>query len=312
MECMKSIYHILIEKLRKQKRLAMLTVCAADGSVTKQLAALDDAAAALACRENCLQLEQKRDGGLCLYEPFERQERLIILGDGEATRLLTQWAAAQGGSVIVADEAPDIAAALPDAEQTICDALASAARCLHITEADSVILAPHRYADAVACVEQLWEEPQTAFLGLLDPSTEKNWASRLEEDGAADAAWLARMTVASISDGAEGAAHRMLQAWQAACGDSVQQGENRDVIEFLARIPADRLEERKAVLTVAQSADKTLLGRKMVLFEDGCSVGSLSKTLNRQAKDALKTDWPACGWTWMQADAQTGILIETD
>lgn len=312
MECMKSIYHTLIEKLRKRKRLAMQTVCAPDGSVTKTLAAPEDAAGECACRENCVQLERNVDGSLCLYEPFERQERLIILGDGEATRMLTQWAAARSFSVIVADETPDIAAHLPEAEQTICDALASAARCLHITDEDSVILAPRRYSDAAACVEQLWEEPQTAFLGLIDPSSKKNWLFRLENDGVADAAWLERMTVVEMSDGPESAARAMLHALEAVCGETAQHGENRDVIELLARLPADRLEERKAVLTVAQAADRMLLGRKMVVFEDGCSVGSLSCALDRQVRDKLNAHWPAYGWMWMQVDAQTGVLIEAD
>lgn len=67
MECMKSIYHILIEKLRKQKRLTMVTVCMPDGTVTKTLEAPTGEHA---------RLERNEDGSLCLREPFERQEGL--------------------------------------------------------------------------------------------------------------------------------------------------------------------------------------------------------------------------------------------
>ena len=43
--------------------------------------------------DDAVQLEWNADGSLCLREPFERQERLILLGDGEMTRVLTKEAA---------------------------------------------------------------------------------------------------------------------------------------------------------------------------------------------------------------------------
>ena len=193
MECTKRIYHILLEKLRCRKRIALATECAPDGSVVKRLSEPGEAPGECACRENRMVWMREEGGALRLYEPYTRPARLILLGDGAATRELTALAAARGFAVTVADEAPGIAAYLPGARQTLCDALPAAARCLHITDDDAVVLAPARFEEALACVEQLWEEPQTAFLGLIDPSAEQNWRERLAQESAADEMWLARL-----------------------------------------------------------------------------------------------------------------------
>ena len=299
MECMKSIYHILIEKLRKQKRLTMVTVCMPDGTVTKTLEAPTGEHA---------RLERNEDGSLCLREPFERQERLIVLGDGEMTRLLTKEAAKRGFAVVVADEAPDIAEHLPDAWQTVCDALPAAARCLHITDEDCVVLAAKRYEEAAGCIERLWEEVQTAFLGIVFPEGQQGWMSRFEENELADKAWLARMTAADMRYGAADAAKTMLQGVE-----NVRRGEektdpNRKVVELLARLPADKLEQKRAVLTIARAEDENRIGRKMVVFEDGSSVGTLGDGLSGEA--LAKECMDARGWAWITPDEQTGILVE--
>ena len=49
MECTKRIYHILLEKLRRRKRIALATECAPDGSVVKRLSEPGEAPGERAC-----------------------------------------------------------------------------------------------------------------------------------------------------------------------------------------------------------------------------------------------------------------------
>ena len=299
MECMKSIYHILIERLRKQRFVAMRTEYKKDGSVEKKLADADDPFGQAACQENRVLLQHEPDGGFLLCEPFERPQRLIILGNCEVTRRIAESASERGFSVIVVDEAPNVSIL---GAQTLCDALPAALRCLHITDEDSIILASKRYADISACIEQLWEEPQTAFLGLLDASLQTDWLSRLEDEGTADAAWLEQMTVVSHVENAESAAQEMLDAL-----GTPRFSESMRVVEFLGRLPADKIEQRRVMLTVAQASKEEMLGRKLLLFEDGTTVGRLCDAGQDEfvlkAKEFLQKD----GWAWIKPDGQTGI-----
>ncbi len=299
MECMKSIYHILIERLRKQRFVAMRTEYKKDGSIEKKLADADDPLGKAACQENRVLLQDTPGGGFLLCEPFERPQRLIILGNGEVTRRIALSASERGFSVIVVDEAPNICI---DGAQTLCDALPAALRCLHITDEDSIILASKRYAVISACIEQLWEEPKTAFLWLLDASSQTDWISRLEDEGTADAAWLSQMTVVIHLENEESAAQEML----AALG-TPRFSESMNVIEFLGRLPADKIEQRRIMLTVAQASNEVLLGRKLLLFEDGTIVGRLcdarQNDLVLKAKEFLQKD----GWALIKPDIQTGI-----
>lgn len=303
MECMKSIYHILIEKLRNQKRLMMVTVCEADGTVRKTLEAPTD---------DAVQLEWNADGSLCLREPFERQERLILLGDGEMTRVLTKEAAGRGFAVVVADERSDIADHLPGAWKTVCDALPAAVRCMHMTDEDCVVLAPKRYEEAAGCIERLWEEVQTAFLGMVLPEGQEDWLDRFRADELADDAWLARMMITGMRSGAENAAKTMLQGVERVRYESARPNWNREVVELLALMPADKLEQKHAVLTVAQAENKNQLGRKMVVFEDGTTVGTLGGGLEDRMIVQVQKCMGTPGWTWITPDEQNGILVETD
>ncbi len=303
MECMKSIYHLLIERLRKQRFAAMLTYYKRDGSIEKKLADAADPLGNAACQKNRTLLQSTPDGSICLCEPFERPQRLIILGDGEAPRCLVQSASERGFSVIVVDEAPHLNVS---GAQTLCDALPAALRCLHITDEDSIILASKRFTDISVCIEQLWEEPQTAFLGLFDPSSETNWLSRLEDEGTAEANWLDRITVVPLSEGAEAAAQSMLRAL-----GTPRLSKSMSVIELLGRLPTDKIEQRRVLLTIAQSAKTELIGRKLLLFEDGTTVGQLGSEWQdeaiRQAKQFLQRD----GWTCISPDAQTQMFVES-
>ena len=309
MECTKRIYHILLEKLRRRKRIALATECAPDGSVVKRLAEPGEAPGECACRENRMVWMREEGGALRLYEPYTRPARLILLGDGAATRELTALAAARGFAVTVADEAPGIAAHLPGARQTLCDALPAAARCLHITDDDAVVLAPARFEEALACVEQLWEEPQTAFLGLIDPSAEQNWRERLAQESAADETWLARMTVVRATDAA--AARNLLEGICAAWGETQREDEAMAVIELLARLPARLLEQKRAVLTVLEADGAALVGRKMIAFENGETAGSLGG-LEKAAAEQMRAVLETGGWRLCQPRPGTAILIEAD
>lgn len=305
MECMKSIYHILVEKLRKQKSIMMVTACAPDGSVVKTLEApqWND--------EGRIRLLQDGQGGLKLYERFARRGRLIILGDGETAQRLTETAAGRF-AVIVADEAPDIGAHLPQAHLTLCDALASAARCLHITDQDSIVLAAKRYEEAQACIELLWEEAQPAFLGMVLPVGQEDWLERLRDDGIAEDAWLSRITAAELKHGAGDAAQIMMNGIERVKEEMNLGDENSPVIDFLSRLPAERIGHRHAVLTVVQAENEALAGRKMVLFEDGVVVGQLDAALEgetlRQAEACMQHD----GWTWIRPNEQTLVLAEME
>lgn len=67
MECTKRIYHILLEKLRRRKRIALVTECAPDGSVVKRLAEPGEAPGECACRENRMVWMREEGGALRLY-----------------------------------------------------------------------------------------------------------------------------------------------------------------------------------------------------------------------------------------------------
>lgn len=305
MECVKIGYHILLERLRRHKHLTLVSAFAPDGSVSRTIVPEDGAGG--------VRLLRQENGRVTLCEPFARPQRLILLGDTEATRRLTERAAVRGFCVVVADSAPGIAAHLPQAHQTICDSLPAALRCLHLTDEDCVILAPARYAEAAACIEQLWEEPQPTFLGLLNPSPKKNWLCRLKNEGIADADWLGQMTVISVDEGADAAAEEMLCRLEERVSEASCPQRGMDVVELLSRLPAERLEQRRVVMTAARAREERDCGRKMILFEDGSSFGSLGggapeALALKQARNLLGRG----GWQLVSPDEQTDILLEAE
>ena len=117
------------------------------------------------------------------------------------------------------------------------------------------------------------------------------------------------MTVVRAADAA--AARNLLEGICAAWAETQREDEAMTVIELLARLPAKLLEQKRAVLTVLEADDAALVGRKLIAFENGETVGDIGR-LEEAAAEQTRAVLEAGGWRLCRPRPGTAILIEAD
>lgn len=110
----------------------------------------------------------KNENGI-FYEPFFKEERIIILGAGHVAVPLSMMAKLVGFYVVVIDDRADFADAkrFPYADEVICDSFFHALETVAPKPSDYVVIITRGHANDRECLECLARFPEPVYTGLI-------------------------------------------------------------------------------------------------------------------------------------------------
>lgn len=105
----------------------------------------------------------------CFYEPFFKEERIIILGGGHVAVPLSMMAKLVGFYVIVVDDRIEFADnnRFPHADEVICDSFQNALERVKPQANDYLVIITRGHANDRQCLEALANFPEPIYTGLI-------------------------------------------------------------------------------------------------------------------------------------------------
>lgn len=140
------------------------------------------------------------------YEPFFKQQRIIILGGGHVSVPLTMFAKMIGMHVVVIDDRAEFASKnrFPHADEVICDSFYNGIMRVRPCETDYVVIITRGHANDTECIKALMQCPEVIYTGLMGSRRRTSCVMQQLRDEGYDADRLNRIhTPIGLSIGAK-------------------------------------------------------------------------------------------------------------
>ena len=219
------------------------------------------------------------------YEPFFKQQRIIILGAGHIAVMLSMLAKMIGMHVIVIDDRADFADAkrFPYADEVICSSFYDGIDRVKPCKTDYVVIITRGHANDIECLESLMNYEETVYTGLMGSKRRVTTVLQQLKDMGYDAARLDRIhspiglnigakTIEEIDISIISEIIKVRRIDSVLC-DAVDRGDH-DYGELL-KLAEINLPCSVATILSAEGSTPRSAGAVMAVFADGTIIGSI-------------------------------------